>query len=542
MTGTSREWDDVGHAWSDNSAQIIFYGQSSSDDESPQPRFVVRQLRDQLVRAWRCMVESRILESLALAATIESHLHELKSVSADMYRTQIHLIRALGKALMDDSEGVLLELSEVPVDPASTHVRRVLMRFAQWRLSRWSELYLLPVGGPAATSCDAFARIFDRVILAAAALERLQLITASRFAADAMNMAEAAGLSGSIAAASAAAVLAGVRYELGYLEHAEQLVLSRLPIIREQGMPDVVIRVYTLLSRIAQHRGQREHAAVVLNEGRSLGERKTCTRVVMVMMAERVRLLLAGADVSRARQEVSAMRQYAQTHPCPPHVRDENEMLTSHAHVRVLAAEGHTCDAIARMRAIADVAITAQRRYTAFRLTLELAGMLNADAQVDTASDLLVRALKTGERAGLLQCWIDASPACRSLIEQTAQGLAHASSPHLAALEGYIRTIAAHQAARASSNQAAHRGPSCVNARLSTRERAVLVLIAKGHSNKRAAQTLRVTPETIKSHLKRVFVKLGARTRAEAVSRAADMGQLIGVLVPTVTKGEHFWS
>jgi LuxR family maltose regulon positive regulatory protein len=155
---------------------------------------------------------------------------------------------------------------------------------------------------------------------------------------------------------------------------------------------------------------------------------------------------------------------------------------------------------------------------------------------------MLARALKIGERAGLLQCWIDASPACRSLLERVSQQSPRASSPRMAAREAYLRTIAAHRSTDRFAYQPAHRTAVRVSARLSARERAVLVLIAKGQSNKRAAQTLRVTPETIKSHLKRVFVKLGAKTRAEAVSRAADMGQLIGVLVPAAPGREHFWS
>jgi DNA-binding CsgD family transcriptional regulator len=64
---------------------------------------------------------------------------------------------------------------------------------------------------------------------------------------------------------------------------------------------------------------------------------------------------------------------------------------------------------------------------------------------------------------------------------------------------------------------------------LSARERAVLALIAKGQSNKRVAQTLKITPETVKSHLKRVFVKLGSKTRAEAVVRATQLGFLANV-------------
>jgi len=56
---------------------------------------------------------------------------------------------------------------------------------------------------------------------------------------------------------------------------------------------------------------------------------------------------------------------------------------------------------------------------------------------------------------------------------------------------------------------------------LSPRERGVLLLICQGLSNKGIARELQITPETVKSHAKRILHKLSARTRAEAVARAA---------------------
>ena len=56
--------------------------------------------------------------------------------------------------------------------------------------------------------------------------------------------------------------------------------------------------------------------------------------------------------------------------------------------------------------------------------------------------------------------------------------------------------------------------------RLTQREIAIVSLISAGHSNKAIAIQLGVAPETIKTHLKRIFLKLSARTRAEAVVRA----------------------
>jgi LuxR family maltose regulon positive regulatory protein len=61
---------------------------------------------------------------------------------------------------------------------------------------------------------------------------------------------------------------------------------------------------------------------------------------------------------------------------------------------------------------------------------------------------------------------------------------------------------------------------------LTKRERDVLAMIGQGFANKRIARTLEISPETVKSHIKRIFLKLAASTRTEAVSRAGSLGLL----------------
>jgi LuxR family transcriptional regulator, maltose regulon positive regulatory protein len=492
-------------------------------------RIHAQSLRDWLIRSWRYMLTARPDESLACAISISSQLQTLAPAVAERYRLQVQLIRAYGKALSDDAAGLLLELSDVSMASGYASVINVLRRYAYWRLLRWSDLYALPMARPGKSPRDMSARVFDWTILAAAALERQQLVTASRFAADAMSLAETVALETSVAAASAAAVLASVRYELGYLDHAEQLLQSRLPILLDLGTPDVIIVAYTLMSRIAQHRGRSEHAAVVLHEGEALGERKGCSRIILSMMGERVRLMVRQGDVARALKVRLAMQRYAKTLPATPELRSDVGAPLALADVQIMLAEGSYTQAVAALHTLLEEANSKQQHYTAFRLTLELVGAVNACANDEPCSRVLLDALKTGERTGMLQSWVDAHSACGHVMEQAAEQLPDGSHADFAALQAYIRTIVSHQSMSGLAPQRKRRSAFGISARLSARERAVLVLIARGHSNKRAARTLRVTPETIKSHLKRVFVKLGAQTRAEAVSRAADLGQLIGV-------------
>ena len=58
---------------------------------------------------------------------------------------------------------------------------------------------------------------------------------------------------------------------------------------------------------------------------------------------------------------------------------------------------------------------------------------------------------------------------------------------------------------------------------LTARERDVLAMISQGLSNKRTARALEISPETVKSHVKHIFLKLAVGTRAEAVSRALSL-------------------
>ena len=58
---------------------------------------------------------------------------------------------------------------------------------------------------------------------------------------------------------------------------------------------------------------------------------------------------------------------------------------------------------------------------------------------------------------------------------------------------------------------------------LTPRERDVLAMISQGFSNKRTARTLEISPETVKTHVKRIFLKLAVSTRTEAVFQAVSL-------------------
>ena len=59
---------------------------------------------------------------------------------------------------------------------------------------------------------------------------------------------------------------------------------------------------------------------------------------------------------------------------------------------------------------------------------------------------------------------------------------------------------------------------------ISARELAVLREIVAGHSNKEIAARLHIAPSTVKTHVARLYEKLGAKRRTDAANRARGLG------------------
>lgn len=57
---------------------------------------------------------------------------------------------------------------------------------------------------------------------------------------------------------------------------------------------------------------------------------------------------------------------------------------------------------------------------------------------------------------------------------------------------------------------------------LSLREAEIMTLIAEGHSNGEIAAQLVLAEKTVKNHVNRIYAKLGAQSRAAAISQWAD--------------------
>ena len=77
---------------------------------------------------------------------------------------------------------------------------------------------------------------------------------------------------------------------------------------------------------------------------------------------------------------------------------------------------------------------------------------------------------------------------------------------------------------------------------LSSREREVLDLMARGATNREIAAALHLSPHTIHEHTSSLYRKLGARNRADAVQRAARLGLIDERARSGSAAASHSWA
>lgn len=219
------------------------------------------------------------------------------------------------------------------------------------------------------------------------------------------------------------------------------------------------------------------------------------------VLEARARIALNRGDRSEA------LRTYERIARRFPDAETEGSLTRLHA-VRPLILNGDH----ARAEAILDAwqAYTTRRGLTTQRIETTMLRAINAHAQgqLDTALATLQDALVLAEPGGFIRTFIDEGPTARDLLRM-------ASSRGIAPKDYVARLVDASAADRSVPIEP-----------LSTREDDVLRLIADQLSNREIAETLYISVNTVKTHVRRLYDKLGASSRLEAVMRAQELGLL----------------
>jgi LuxR family transcriptional regulator, maltose regulon positive regulatory protein len=398
------------------------------------------------------------------------------------------------------------------------------LRVGYWKTRDFDRYYAVPRCGhaiPNHRGTHGIATIIGPMFEAVVEAEQLRFVVATRFARNAYERAVGRFGKRSPVTARAAVVLAELLYEQGHLAGLDVLVMESLAVIRRVGDSESVMRGYRVVARLAACRGDTEFAFLLLNEAMTLAEARDWTGMLAESLMLRSQLLLGEG---RTRDAAICTAQI-ETLARDLRFKSDETIHVSHsvAHARVLVAIGDARRAATILRELQASSGGKRNSYWALRLSVQLADALLGCGDQAEGRAILVQALQVGARAGMYQTFVDAgahvADLLRSLHDATPQD--RRLPPEL---RPYIGTILADRAQQ-------RRDPVPVRASratesLSPREHSILRSMSRGLSNKRIAQELQIAPETVKSHVKGIFIKLAVQTRAHAVWTANALGLL----------------
>ena len=127
---------------------------------------------------------------------------------------------------------------------------------------------------------------------------------------------------------------------------------------------------------------------------------------------------------------------------------------------------------------------------------------------------LLVYAVALAIGAALLN-WLEYRYLARSLSIELYLAVVALGFASLGLWAGHRLTAPARSAAPFARNEAAIRSLG-----LTPRECEILDLLASGESNKELARRLGISPNTVKTHIARLYEKLGVQRRVQAIEQA----------------------
>jgi LuxR family transcriptional regulator, maltose regulon positive regulatory protein len=322
--------------------------------------------------------------------------------------------------------------------------------------------------------------------------------------------------------------LGQVALERGDLDLATSLVDEARALGETAGLPQHPYRWRVALAGIREAQGDLPAAADLLAEAARV-HNTDFNPEVRPVPALRARVLLALGRLPEALDWARGTGRSADEEPSYLH---ECEHL---AFARVLlarwAANGDAADLQRAHELLAHLLVAAQeggRGGSVVEVLVVQALAHGASGDPYAASSALTRALTLAEPQGHMWVFVREGDPMRSLLRQVSEERPDWPYPaRLLAASESLRHNATGRAPQVEQAAAAGMGGAVVEP-LSRREREILRLLATDLSGPEIARELAVSLNTVRTHTRNVYAKLGVSSRRAAVRRADELGLLSG--------------
>jgi LuxR family transcriptional regulator, maltose regulon positive regulatory protein len=305
-------------------------------------------------------------------------------------------------------------------------------------------------------------------------------------------------------------------YERDELEEAERELEDGISLAERTRELSNLVWGYVTLSRVKLARGDEYGALETAREADGAARASGADLEVAIATAWMARLRLARGELAEAVALERERAAKAQDAADAAHVVDR---LTS---ARVLHARGHHGEALGLLEELRGFAETSRITGGLIEILALQALVLWAKNEKERAVSTLTRALTLAEPEGYVRTIVDEGPEMAELLSAALEARQRGRLDPPIPAHYVRRLLAATERDAAKVAQPATQLPEP----LSERELEVLVLIAAGKRNPEIARELFIVLSTVKTHVHNIYRKLGARNRAQAVSRARELNLL----------------
>jgi len=483
------------------------------------------QLEVKLALAWGMALVTRFKEADSLFLQVETAA-DLSPESDLWWRCKA--ARSIYYALTDDSargRDLAAECLEGHrFDPFNFNALCNATRYDLMKAGEWAAFDAVPRPDPSHGEASYVLPENYRLCLCGmAAAQKLHLDEALELYARARLLAEKHVGPKSVAATMLTGLTARAVYERGDICGAEVSILDSLELIEATAFHEGFVQAFLVIARAANFRGDAQRAASLLNRAERLAWERGWGRIVAALLVERTRLHLQDGNLQNALSMLQAF-DHLKAHHATSRRCSWTEIDTANTLAKglIAGATGHSADAVALLQVAYGDLASVQNRLDGLRVGLDLCV---AHAQAGARAhcfDLLKELLVQAAPQGLSSLFLErGAVVARLLLEFHELGLTGGDGQ----VRGFVDDLLA-RAGMTDARQPEVRKVGKAATRLTDRERAIVGFIAAGNSNKEIARELGVAPETVKTHVKRIFHKLSAETRAQAVVRAQSLGML----------------
>lgn len=483
------------------------------------------QLEVKLTLAWSMALVTRFKESDSLLLQVEKAAEA--NPGSDLW-WRCRAARSIYYALFDDSARGRDLASECleghRFDPFNFNALCNVTRYDHIKAGDWNAFNAVPK--PKLSDGEAsyvLPENYRLCLCGMASAQQLRFDEALALYADARALAEKYVGPKSVAATMVTGLAARVNYERGDVRGAEVSILDSLDLIETTAFHEGFLQAFLVLVKAAIARNDSRRALSLLNRAERLGWERGWGRVVAALLVERARLLLNENNLQEALALLQAFEHlranYTASRLCSWTEIETNNTITKGL---IADATGHSEDAIAFLQEAYDTLSLVQNRLDALRVGLDLALAHFRAGSRSNCFNLLRDLLTQAAGANLATAFLERKREIAPLLSAANELRLFAGDSQL---RSFVTDLLAHMHA-GNTTKSGRTSTANSTQRLTDRERCIVEFIAVGNSNKEIARELGVAPETIKTHVKRIFHKLSAETRAQAVVRAQSLGML----------------